>query len=141
MKTTLNAGPTPARTLTDQQIFDKVAKHLLDQGRASSVTDEALGGKRRTKCLYRGPGGLRCAVGALFPDNVYTPGLEGLAANSARMATALRAGGIEFTLDTADFLRQLQDAHDDYLTVSMDEWKSEMRAIANTHGLDPKEVL
>lgn len=126
--------------LNNQQIFDKVAKHLLAQGRASSVTTE-LFDKSHTRCLYRGPDGLRCAVGALFPDNVYRTSLEGLAASSARMAIALRAGGIEVSTENRHFLKDLQDAHDECLTVSMDAWKEQMLVIAHAYALDPKEVL
>lgn len=48
--------------MTNQEIFEKVAKHLLDQGRRSTLAtptgDEGA-------CAYRGTGGAKCAVGCL----------------------------------------------------------------------------
>jgi hypothetical protein len=51
-----------------QEIFNKVATHLLRQGQRS--TDE------RDDCAYRGQGGLSCAVGCLIPDELYSPEFE-----------------------------------------------------------------
>lgn len=50
--------------MTDQEVFDTVAKHLHAQGKPAY--SEALG-----SCMYRGPGGTKCAVGCLIPDEVY----------------------------------------------------------------------
>lgn len=55
--------------MTNQEIFDKVATHLLSQGKRS-----ALGG---VGCAYRGDGGLQCAIGCLIPDELYRYELEG----------------------------------------------------------------
>ena len=50
------------RKLTRQAAFNKVARHLLRQNAKSTNKDG--------ECLYRGPNGLRCAVGALIPRRV-----------------------------------------------------------------------
>jgi len=50
--------------LTKQETFDKVAVHLIKQGK-QSVSGYSGG------CAYRGDNGLRCAVGALIPDDLY----------------------------------------------------------------------
>jgi hypothetical protein len=53
-----------------RQIFNVVKKHLLTQGKKS--VDET------GNCVYRHPDGvLKCAAGALIPDSVYKPEMEG----------------------------------------------------------------
>jgi hypothetical protein len=48
--------------MTKQEIFDKVAAHLLTQ-RRQSVNDCS------GACVYRSPEGLKCAAGCLIPDD------------------------------------------------------------------------
>ena len=48
--------------MNTQQIFDKVATHLLTQNARSAAEGS---------CLYRSPSGLKCAVGCLISDSVY----------------------------------------------------------------------
>ncbi len=52
--------------------------HLALQGRRSIGV---VHGGRET-CMYRGPDGMMCAVGALITDNNYGPHLEGLTVTS-----------------------------------------------------------
>ena len=77
-------------------------------------------------CLYRGPGGLKCGIGMLIPDEKYTPELEDTTPthptdepqfskhpNIQLLYHVLSSVGV--SLETyADqlFLRQLQDVHD-----------------------------
>lgn len=58
--------------MTRQEIFDKALAHLRVQG------CQAI--EANTTCLYRTSSGLKCAIGALIPDEVYTPDMEGEAA-------------------------------------------------------------
>ncbi|KVS50666.1 hypothetical protein WK39_27780 [Burkholderia cepacia] len=58
-------------TMTAQDVFDHVARHLLTQ---LERCDEGMG--RGSPCLYRGPRGLACAVGALIPQACYVPEME-----------------------------------------------------------------
>ena len=55
--------------MTAQEIFDKVAAHLLTQRKPSLLC--GIG------CAYRGEGGLKCAAGCLIPDEEYSPEMEG----------------------------------------------------------------
>ena len=55
--------------MTTQEVFDKVATHLLTQN-FKSVDDFGR------CCLYRGPEGTKCAVGILIPDEQYNPSME-----------------------------------------------------------------
>lgn len=50
-----------------QQIFDAVATHLFKQGKRS--TDDH-------RCRYYGDNGLKCAVGAVIPEDVYFPEMD-----------------------------------------------------------------
>lgn len=56
---------------TKEQVFDQVAKHLLQQQERSL----SEGG---TSCLYRGADGLKCAAGCLISDEEYEKRMEGV---------------------------------------------------------------
>lgn len=50
-----------------QESFDFAAEYVFRQGEQSFET---------TACLYRGPRGLKCAIGSLLPDSLYETGME-----------------------------------------------------------------
>lgn len=56
--------------LTIEEAFKKSVDHMIAQGEPAS---DANG----DRCLYRGPNGLKCAVGALIPDELYKDSMEG----------------------------------------------------------------
>ena len=58
---------------TPQQVFDQVAKHLLEQGKRSMKLDE----DGDEFCLYRGPHGTMCAAGCIIADDEYKDNMEG----------------------------------------------------------------
>jgi hypothetical protein len=58
---------------TAQEVFDQVAKHLLEQGKRSMK----LNVYKAEICLYRGPEGTMCAAGCLISDNEYKDDMEG----------------------------------------------------------------
>ena len=87
-----------------QDIFDKVALHLLTQGEQSLATD--VGG---TICRYRGPRGLQCAVGCLIPNETYCPAFEGRTISDVDVAAALV--GID-AVEHLALLEELQSVHD-----------------------------
>jgi len=58
--------------MNNQQAFDIMVQHLRKQGQKSR--NNGFG-----TCLYRGPDGLKCAIGALIPDVVYRKEMEGQA--------------------------------------------------------------
>ena len=66
--------------MTQQQIFDKVATHLLTQGAKSMMGDT---------CRYRGSNGAKCAVGCLIKDDHYDPILELRSSRSELVKEAL----------------------------------------------------
>lgn len=116
--------------MTPQEIFDKAATHLLAQG-AKSLDDDG-------NCMYRGAGGLRCAVGCLIPDDLCTPDIEHLDVaelifeGPPSMAEWIRAVG-----DRVALLRRLQSIHDDYPPYA---WREQLALCAKGHKLDPNTI-
>lgn len=53
---------------TEQEVFDQVAKHLLEQKQVSTFAPN--------KCAYRGEAGLKCAAGCLISGDEYNPKWE-----------------------------------------------------------------
>lgn len=109
--------------MTNQEIFDIVARHLLKQGAKSEDTET---------CLYRGPNGLKCAVGVLIPDAYYLPAMEGRGVDTFmdRFHEAGKASGI--THESLPLLRKLQACHDE---VSVPYWPVHLSEIADLFGL------
>src|SRR5262245_12319952 len=84
-------------------MFDKVARHLLKQGKRSR-TRLAHGAM---SCAYRGRGGTSCAIGCLIPKSRYRRELEGQRADQPEVMEAARLEGEHLQLAV-----QLQFAHD-----------------------------
>jgi len=122
--------------LTRQQIFDKVAEHLLTQMERSSDSEGV--------CLYRGPNGLMCAAGCLISNQEYDEIIEGDRIDSA--VTQIRANptqleglqkirvacGIE---GEKSFCRTLQRVHDER---EPKDWENTLREIAEESTLEYK---
>lgn len=101
-----------------QAVFNKVVAHLHAQGTRSC--DD-----RKHFCVYRGANGMKCAVGALIPDEHYNPKAEGAPVSallhpsryddvSQEQQEALR-GMLErsgFSKEDYPFLLALQKPHD-----------------------------
>jgi len=117
--------------MNHQEIFTKVATHLLKQNEKSMRLDE-------TRCAYRGHAGRTCAVGFLIPDYLYHPDMEGGGVYDALVYSAL----VNFNLvdpDTsyvsgsrAALLSDLQGIHD---RVSPSGWKHELERMADKYKL------
>lgn len=101
-----------------QEIFDKVAKHLLTQNeKAVNFT----GG-----CKYR-INGLKCAAGCLIPDKDYKKDFENRTVYSVEYFE--NAG---FSNDEIYFIRDLQIIHDNY---EPEFWKVKLVNIAKDNKL------
>jgi hypothetical protein len=83
--------------LTKQQIFDKVATHLMAQGQRSAR-------EYSSECLYRGEGGLRCAVGFLIADEHYDERFEGSGVGWGLVEDSTDVYGGDYTSLTAKLL-------------------------------------
>lgn len=123
--------------MTNQEIFDKVAKHLLTQ-RVQSMSISAID-NFTSICAYRGAEGTSCAVGCLIPDDKYDPSLEGLNIHSiahSMMASILEVSVEEYRNNTKDLLSALQGIHD---MVRPEYWRDELTTLAADRGLEFKE--
>lgn len=109
--------------MTNQEVFDKVAKHLLIQGEKSiGVAD---------KCAYRGENGKKCAIGCLIPDAKYDPSFEGKPLSRDDADEVLRAAGLGW--HQRDLGQELQLVHDGE---EPENWKGELYAIATKFDLN-----
>lgn len=92
-----------------QDIFDKSGGHLLTQGKRAAET-EAAGTILAGACRYRTTQGLKCAVGALIPDEAYSRRFEG--ASIIGNPELLALFGIESDSSEFRLLSRLQNVHD-----------------------------
>jgi hypothetical protein len=119
---------------TNQEAFDLVVTHLKNQGR-QAFADGA--------CKYRTSDGLKCAIGALIPDEDYMPEMEGFDVRNLIQNFGLETGGVGPAL-----LAELQYVHDRATTwhnvpagrFVSDEGKKLLRATAHLYDLDPKII-
>ena len=113
----------------DQTIFDRVAAHLLAQGRPS------LSAIRLGVCAYRGEGGLRCAVGCLIDDAHYSEALEGYSVQLGDVLRAVKSSlGLQHLAPrTADLLGDLQHLHD---LTPPEEWREGLKGLARQYDLE-----
>lgn len=80
--------------------------------------------------MYRGPDGLRCAVGVLIPDEGYIPNMEHMSVMSSYFDRYLKSWGLS---DHVLLLQDLQETHDRELP---DTWSDALRNVAAHHSLD-----
>lgn len=109
--------------MTEQEVFDKVKAHLLQQN---------------SKALYKGSGGVykaedgkKCAVGCLIPDELYEERFEGLGVLTLlQESTKLRElfEGVDTVL-----LMDLMLIHD---TKDPIDWPECLNNLAEAHALD-----
>ena len=120
--------------MTDQEIFTKVARHLLAQGKRS---ERFFGGDGRgeTGCAYRSADGLMCAVGCLIPDALYEPAIEGCTVAGDVVQSVLREAGIRagYGERTDSLLYELQNIHD---YEEPDRWKHCLELLAKEFKLE-----
>jgi len=105
-------------TATEQEIYDQVKQHLLNQGCKSE--DSA-------SCMYRDVNGNKCAAGCLMSDDEYTAQFEGNSWHDLiidRKVTSVHAG----------LIAKLQDVHD---RRSVNSWSRELKKVAVAHNLIP----
>lgn len=118
--------------MTDQELFDKVAIHLLTQGQKAQ---DSFG-----QCFYRTPEGLKCAVGVCIDDEHYSPEFEGTSVgaetrNELALSKALIASGVR--RDQFRLLQRLQVVHD---ACESPYWALQLADVAAEFGLTFKEA-
>jgi hypothetical protein len=122
-------------TLTLQQVFDKAATHLLKQGERSEGyldIDES-----ELVCMYRGPEGRMCAVGALISDEAYSTALEGKRTSSEHVRAALKESGCPVDPTAGGLYVRLQQIHD---AAPESEWKTRLAARAREFNLNTDAI-
>ena len=106
--------------MTAQEIFDRVACHLLAQ--ADKAQEYGI-------CKYVDSSGLQCAIGCLIP-----PGHEAMASDSFVCELVESFPDLPFAGASIDLLRALQRVHDSSEVWS---WSMNLAAVAARWRLDP----
>ena len=96
--------------MTLQELFDKVALHLLTQNKRSSTFNESGG----EECLYHSSDGLSCSVGCLIPKSLYKEHLEGGSVLAPDLSRILKKVIDGYGWEHETLLLSLQSAHDDF---------------------------
>lgn len=113
-----------------QRTYDLVRDHLTHQNAKSVGPDDYMG--KEEGCLFRGPNGLRCAIGALIPDELITPELN------SRSVMRLPPSILEFigvnNHSDRGFLAELQYIHDSW---NPECWPQALYEFAMGYGLRP----
>lgn len=111
--------------MTNQEIFNRVAKHLLTQN-AQSVLDGS--------CAYRGYDGTKCAVGVLIPAKKYSTAMEGKNVTFINRNYNLGLG----LGNSMNMLITLQGIHD-YVPTGL--WPRELDIVMKRHKLTAPPIL
>lgn len=117
------------RTATLQEVFDYVTTFLLRQGGKSTSYDARFSAN---SCSYKGPNGLRCAVGCTVSDQCYDANretqVENVPANEFYESVNLMA-----PKSTLDLLEELQRIHDNSL---IENWEAEFVEMTKSGQFD-----
>jgi hypothetical protein len=105
--------------MSAQELFVKVANHLLNQGKRCIDSD--------SYCLYRSAEGLMCAAGCLIPNEVYHESFEG------RDWLALIEKH-DFPTQHKDLIISLQNVHD--YRQNPEDWRTYLISLGKTHNLN-----
>lgn len=115
---------------TNKQILlNTVVREVTQQGQPSLFAHSG-------RCSYRGPHGLKCAIGHLIPDALYNPEFD------CSDVDALVAFDTNFRdwKPLVPFLTKLQLAHDLFSKAERDVWRDRfqkaMTYLAKTEGLE-----
>lgn len=128
-----------------QNLFDKVALHLITQNKQSKRTGDAT-------CRYRGANGTSCAVGCLIPDELYDKKIEFESWYSFIPEGRYNGYGYPTSSDDKDMLlkgiydhinpqgdsntdsmiEELQQVHDNS---SVEDWPTRLRDVARQFNL------
>ncbi|NBX18974.1 MAG: hypothetical protein EBR09_16615 [Proteobacteria bacterium] len=114
--------------MNNQEAFEMAVKHLRKQGCCSQrVGRFELEGT--ATCMYR-MNGLKCAIGALIPDEVYQESFEG---TGIRILLRTEPTINElFKKVNTNLLENLQEVHDNR---EVKEWEESLEKLAEFYGL------
>jgi len=118
--------------MNNQEAFDIAAKHLLTQNKQSARPIDG-------RCLYRGPNGLMCAVGALIPDELYEARFEVYTADELTTPFAQKREIAKYFKGVdPGLLSHLQNIHDRF---KPEEWAELLIDCAECFGLNSVWIL
>ena len=102
-------------TPNEIDLVKKIRAGFVAQGGPSFDPERAALTPMIGGCMYRSPGGSKCAVGLLIDDAYYSPDLEGkfVESNAVRQAVGLSIGR-SLTEQEIYTLAKLQEQHDYY---------------------------
>jgi hypothetical protein len=119
-------------SLTAQEVFDKVVAHLRKQ-MAHSEAPVCTGLETTTRCLYRSPQGLACAVGCLITDEEYRPSFdEGAGVQVKHIMDCVPSFRERVGKENEGLLYRLQEVHDCNNPLC---WEMEFREVARYYQL------
>lgn len=101
---------------SNQEVFDRVARHLLTQMRQSWDHEQQC-------CAYRGSRDTRCAAGVLIPNSLYERNMEGKYWEELCLDYPLLRN-----VRNPVLIRDLQSIHDD---VGVERWAPSLRKLAD----------
>ena len=114
-----------------QQIFNKVARHLFEQGSPAKYTNS----EDEEHCMYRAPDGRKCAVGCLLPDGLYQQDMEDNSIETLLLDND-RWGLPQWMEANQLLLQDLQCVHDqDINWGDSNTMREALREVAHKHGL------
>jgi len=108
---------------TLQTIFNTVSKHLLKQNKVC---------ENNFSCAYRGPNGLKCAVGVLIKDKHFKKIYNNDGIYHDGVIKMLTLSGIPTDKESLIFLTNLQRIHD---TGEVENWKTKLKNTAKAYNL------
>ena len=113
-------------TMSINEIFYKVEKHLLKQNEQAKV---------RNRCKYRTSSGLSCAVGCLIPDEMYRNKIENRPVGDLPLNILEPIVGVQYTKRERklNLLDDLQEMHD---TILPEKWPTVLADIKNAFNIN-----
>ena len=117
-----------SKYLTNQEIFNKVSKHLIAQGKQCVSANG--------DCVYRGPKNLKCAIGCLIPDEFYEAFMENKSIHILFGKFPVNMKESKLKKQSGDLLFELQKIHDNEFRFL--HLKTELKKCATEFRLNSK---
>ena len=125
-----------------QQLIDDIATHLLTQNRKSVDAHPHV-----IQCMYRFEG-LKCAIGALIPDDLYNPGMERLGVENVLHTFPILRKHLHTVYEVSEreaskfqaILEEAQSIHDNK-DWSPKAWPTKLDELRAEYLYIPKEVI
>lgn len=122
---------------TEQEIFDIVSTHLLEQNEQSRTRITIGDIHFVDSCMYRGSEGRKCAMGCLIPDEKYCADMEGNNIISPMIYNVLYDEEIDVSKHLI-FLSHLQHIHDHCVP---EDWERMIIETARHYNLELNGAL